>query len=166
MKHVKKISALLLALVMVMGLSVGAMAAPADMTGESGVIGEFTPANTATVRDDSVIIYKEITAYNPESVTVNAPAITFNYTITPGDANKNVYDAESRHDPAANAHAVTKAGVGTPTITGTAAGVLALSPTVSTDQLKASEFGTANRFALTVDFSSIDWNTTGSGAGV
>lgn len=165
MKQIRKIGALVLAGAMMLAMSVTALAAgEANMTGESGVIGEFTTPDVATVQNDAVIIYKEITAYNPETVTVNAPAVTFNYTITPGSAGKGIYDASSHHNPAANAHAVTKAGVGTPTITGTAANVITLVP--GTNTFNASVNGTANRFPLTVNFSSINWNTDGSGAGV
>ena len=165
MKAFKRIGAIVLTGAMTFGMCMTAFAAePANMTGQAGVVGAFDPANTATVQTDTVSIYKEITAYNPESVTVNAPAVTFNYSISAGDAGKNIYDNASHHDPEANAHAVTKAGVGTPTITGTGENVITLVP--GTNTLKASENGTANRFNLTVDFSSINWNTDGSGAGV
>lgn len=163
----KKLGALVLVVVMMLSLSVAAFAT-ADMTGEAGVIGEFANPDTPEVKGDKVVIYKELTAYNPESVTVNAPAVTFTYTISPGEAGKTIIDASSHHNKigteAVNAKATTKAGVGTPTITGTAAGVITLVP--GTNTLKASENGTANRFSLTIDFTSIDWNTTGSGAGV
>ena len=173
MKNIKKISALILALILVLSLTATAFADAADMTGEGGVIGEFPTsgegAHTATTQDDSVVIYKEITAYNPESVTVNAPTITYNYTIGAATvANGTTVKDNASHHAQINstdvqATVAVKAGVGTPTITGTGAGVLAITPA---NQLSASEYGTANRFALTVDFTSIDWTTTGSGAGV
>ncbi len=165
---IKKIGALALALVIVLAMGTTAFAAE-SMTNQGGVIGEFTTPDTATVQNDAVVIYKEITAFNPESCTVNAPTITFNYTIGAATvaAGTTVTDNASHHNlingAAANATVAVKPGVGTPTITGTAAGVLAITPA---DELDASVNGTANRFNLTVDFSSIDWNTTGSGAGV
>ena len=169
---VKKIGCLVLALIMVLAMTATAFAASEDMAGESGVIGEFQAKDTpdTPAKNASVIIYKEITAYNPEECTVNAPTITFNYTITHSAAlaGKNIYDDESHHDPddpATNAHVLTKEGIGTPTITGTGAGVLALVP--GTNTLKASENGTANRFPLTVSFSGIDFTTEpGTGSGV
>lgn len=163
---IKKIGALALALVIV--LAMGTTAFAADMTGENGVIGEFTTADTATVQNDTVVIYKEITAYNPETCTVNAPTITFNYTIGAGAAGMTITDAYSHHnkinDANVNATVKTKAGVGTPTITGTAAGVLAITPA---DQLAASVNGTANRFGITIDFTNVSFTSApGTGAGV
>ena len=163
---IKKIGALALALVIV--LAMGTTAFAADMTGENGVIGEFTTADTATVQNDTVVIYKEITAYNPETCIVNAPTITFNYTIGAGAAGMTITDAYSHHnkinDADVNATVKTKAGVGTPTITGTAAGVLAITPA---DQLAASVNGTANRFGITIDFRNVSFTSApGTGAGV
>ena len=162
MKNMKKILAVALAVMMLAALSVTAMAS-APMTGESGVIGEFTNPDDPTIQQKSVVIYKEITAYNPETCTVNAPTFSYNFTIAAGDAGKDIWDVKTAHDPENNAHVVTKAGVGAPTITGTGAGVIALTPA---DQLNASAKGIANRFPLTIDFSAINFNTAGTGAGV
>lgn len=160
----KKLGAIALVLMLMLSLSVNAFAAEEaeDMSGKSGVIGEFETPDEATTQTDTVVIYKEITAYNPESVTVNAPTITYNYTIGAATVanGTTVTDNASRHEgTGVTATVAVKAGVGTPTITGTGAGVLAITPT---DQLAASKDGTANRFELTVDFSSVDW----AGAGV
>jgi len=166
-KTLKVIGALMLVVALVLSMNLVSFASGASMTNQAGVIGEFTSPDTPTTQNDAVIIYKEITAYNPEASTVNAPTITYNYTIAAGEAGKVITDASSHHNQIngadVNATVTTKAGVGTPTITGTGNGVLALTPA---DQLSASEYGTANRFELTVDFSSIDWATVGSGAGV
>jgi len=176
MKNMKKIGALVLALVMVLSLSAMALAeGEADLTGESGVIGEFTTPDTPTTQNDVVKIYKEITAYNPESCTVNAPTITYNYTIGAATvaAGTTITDNASHHkkinDADVQASVAVKAGVGTPTITGTGAGALAITPA---DQLTASEYGTANRFELTVAFGGIFKTVSGGnttvnyGAGV
>ena len=146
MKNFKKIGAMILALATMFALTSTAFAAE-SMTGESGVIGEFTdsPSNKET----SVVIYKEITAYNPETCVVNAPAITFEYTIEAGDAGIVVTDTKGS--------AVTKAGIGNPTITGTARGKLELVPGDDDQKLNASENGTANRFDLTVSFDGINY---------
>ena len=164
-RTLRKTCALIISMVMLLAIG-GTVMADADMDGEGGVIGEFTTPDVATTQDKTVKIYKEITAYNPETCEVNAPAITFTYTITHDTtlAGADIWDASSHHDPAANVNAKTKEGVGTPTITGTAAGVLALVP--GTDKLDASVNGTANRFPLTIDFSGIDFTTAGTGAGV
>ncbi len=169
MKNIKRISALVLALIMVLALTATALADDATMAGQEGVIGEFTTPDTPVTQTDTVVIYKEITAYNPEACTVNAPTVTYNYTIGAATVatGTTVTDNASHHaqinSTNVNAQVAVKAGVGTPTITGTAAGVLAITPA---NQLSASQYGTANRFNLTVDFSSIDWATTGTGAGV
>ena len=164
-RTLRKTCALIISMVMLLAIG-GTVMADADMDGEGGVIGEFTTPDVATTQDKTVKIYKEITAYNPETCEVNAPAITFTYTITHDTtlAGADIWDASSHHDPAANVNAKTKEGVGTPTITGTAAGVLALVP--GTDKLDASVNGTANRFPLTIDFSGVDFTTAGTGAGV
>lgn len=144
-RTLRKTCALIISMVMLLAIG-GTVMADADMDGQDGVIGEFTNPDVATTQDKTVKIYKEITAYNPETCEVNAPAITFTYTITHDTtlAGADIWDASSHHDPAANVNAKTKEGVGTPTITGTAAGVLALVP--GTDKLDASVNGTANRF--------------------
>lgn len=167
MMKLKKISALALAILMI--TMTGPTFADVSMTDENGVIGEFTEDNPET-KDKAVIIYKEITALNPESCTVNAPAITYNYTISASDslAGKTVTDASSHHNKINNKNmnvsGTTKKGVGAPTITGTGNGVLALVP--GTHTLGAAPTGKANRFQLTVDFSSVDFLTDGTGAGV
>ncbi|MBO4747710.1 MAG: hypothetical protein IKX04_04735 [Clostridiales bacterium] len=164
-KSLRKTGALIISMVMLLAIG-GTVMADADMSGEGGVIGEFGTPDVATTQDKTVKIYKEITAYNPEDCTVNAPAITYEYTITHSAAlaGADIYDASSRHDPASNVHSTTKEGIGTPTITGTAAGQLALVP--GTDTLTASENGTANRFPLTISFENVDFTAAGAGAGV
>ena len=173
MMKLKKISALVLAIMMI---ALVGLAFAADMDGESGRIGEFVTPDTATTQTDTVVIYKEITAYNPESCTVNAPTITYNYTIggaTVATGTK-ITDNASHHNQIngtdVNVEVAVKAGVGTPTITGVTAsnstagnGALHITPE---DQLKASEYGMANRFPITIDFSGINYTTAGSGAGV
>ena len=170
MTRLRKISALVLAVMMIAVVGLAYASSAEDMTGKSGVIGEFQSPDTpdTPAKQSTIQIYKEITAYNPETCTVNAPAITFSYTISHSDAlaGKSIQDDESHHDPAASSHVLTKQGVGTPTITGTAAGELTLSPTVTTDRLNASVNGTANRFPLTISFAGIDFTTDGTGAGV
>lgn len=157
----KKLVALILAVVMVMAMGSVAFAADANMTGENGVIGEFDPADNPTVQADTLTIYKEITAYNPESVPVNAPTITYTYTIEAATVTSGttITDYGSRHTDGIETTVAVKAGVGTPTITN-----ISLVP--GTNTLNASQNGTANRFPITVDFTSVDWATAGTGAGV
>ncbi len=166
-KTLKKIGALVISTIMVMSLS-AAVFADADLTGD-GVVGDFTN-DAVTVQDDTVLMKKEITAYNPETCTVNAPTITYNYAVSAGSADKDIYDIKTAHDPNNNVHVKTKAGVGSPVISGSVdggttytAGTLVFTPDV---QLNASSEGTKNSFDLKVDFSSIDFTTDGTGAGV
>ena len=166
-----KIIALVLVGVMMMTVVAAVADAPADgnMTEQSGVIGEFPSPDEPESYSDKVVIYKEITAYNPETCEVNAPTITFNYTIGKATvaSGTTVTDNASRHkkngETDVNVKVAVKEGIAGAKISGTAEGVLAITPA---NKLKSSEYGTANRFALTVDFSGCDWATQGSGAGV
>ena len=169
----KKILSLVLAVMMMMTLTAVGFAAGGNMTEQAGVVGEFPEKDQPESYDATIVIYKEITAYNPGGSTVNAPAITFNYTTAPATvaANTTVKDNASRHNKVnnadVNATVAVKAGVGAPTITGTAAGVITLVPGTEAHQLHTAAAGKANRFPLTVDFSTVNFTTNpGTGAGV
>ena len=155
MKNLKKFLAIAIAVVMMAALSVVVLA-DADMNGEAGVIGEFTAVEDIEVQDNAVIIYKEITAYNPAECTVNAPEITYTYTIAAGSSGKNVIDA-------AGIHIATKAGVDPDDVelTNEETG----DNTIvwdNTDTLNASSTGVKNVKPLKIDFSDVEW----PGAGV
>lgn len=167
MTRLRKISALVLAVMMiaVVGLAYGS-SVPETMTSTNGVIGAFSAADTPdSAKNSSLVIYQEITAYNKDGKTVNAPTVTYTYTITGLNGGKTVKDAggTSLHGSGQPLTVITKdarsATIGAATITGTGTGVLALTPA---DQLTASDNGTANRFPLTIDFSGCTW----TGAGV
>lgn len=165
MKNMKKISALVLAVIMMMTVTVVGFAADADLSGD-GVVGDFTN-DAVTAQDKSVKLYKEITAYNPENSTVNAPTITYTYTVTPGIAGKEIYDAKTAHATNTNAHAYTKAGIttGVKVNSGDAGTATSASGTVAwttADQLTASATGTKNTKDLVIDFSGVTY----TGAGV
>ena len=167
MMNLKKIGAILLAVMMMAMAGVSnASSTPEDMTGESGVIGEFTQPDTPTTKVNQLKIYQEITAYNKDGKTVNAPTVTYTYTITGLAGGKQIKDAggAALHNSELSSTIMTKDASstsigGAATITGTGNGVLALTPA---DQLAASDNGTANRFPLTIDFSGCTW----TGAGV
>ena len=155
MKNLKKILALAIAVVMIATLGVSVFAAE-DMDSEGGVIGEFTALEDLEIQYNAVIIYKEITAYNPETCTVNAPEITYTYTIGAGSSGKNVIDA-------AGIHVATKAGVDPDDVelTNEETG----DNTIvwdNTDTLNASSTGVKNVKPLKIDFSDVEW----PGAGV
>ena len=175
MKMMKKIAAIVLAIMMIAMVGL-AYADPttADMGGsgtEDGVIGEFTSADTPTIYNNYVILYKEITAFNAESSTVNAPTITYQYAIAPGAAGSgdNLKDAggASLHATGNAVAVTTKAGQSGATISGATSttgtysrGELALTPAVQL-QTAPSTAGYKNVFPLKVDFSGVTWNGAG-----
>lgn len=123
--------------------------------------GTWASPDTPVAQGNIVTIYKEITAYNPETCTINAPTITYSYSITAGDSGKDIYDAKANHNPNANAHAYTKAGVGTPVITTSLNGTtftgatdtdhekLKITPAIT---MNASSTGTANKYKIHITF--------------
>ena len=153
MKNLKKILAVVLAMVLMAAMSVTMFAAdPADMNGEGGVIGEFTaPTQSASAKPTSLKIYKEITAYNPTACTVNAPTMSYTYAITAGSSGKDVIDA-------AGVHAQTKAGI-ISGVTLSNDGAIAWTPA---ETLSAGPDGVKNVKDITIDFSDVEF----AGAGV
>ena len=166
MKILKKIGALMLAVMMIAVLGVaGATSAPVSFTGENGVIGEFTSPDTPVAKNSSVLLYKEITAYNKDASTVYAPVIEYSYTIAPGSANKSVKDAGgSLHASGTAVEVLTKEGPTGATISGSVNGTnytlgkLSLTNDV---QLTTADAGYANKFPLKVDFSDVTWGAAG-----
>ena len=152
----KRIATILLALLLVLAVSFGALAEE-DMNGEGGKIGEFQkPDKPDAAKANTLIIYKYINAYNETSTQVNAPTITYEYTIAPGTAGAKVKDSDSTsiHAQGQSVEVQVKDGPSGATISN-----LALTPS---DELDASSSGKANNFKLTVDLSNVTW----PGAGV
>jgi len=83
----KKIGALVLAVVMIMAMSATAFATNLEENGETGVAGDWNEADIERTVQRSVNIKKEIIAYNPNgddsATTVYAPVFTYTYTVTP-----------------------------------------------------------------------------------
>ncbi len=166
----KKLLALVLAAMMLMAMMTTAMAANADMTGqgtEDGVIGEYTAQDTQTKYGNTVILYKEIKAYNETAGSVYAPTITYNYTIAPGAAGAQVKDAGgvALHKSKNAVEVQTKAGPDGAKISGSVDngdnytdGQLVFTPAVS---LNTSTDGTKNVFKLKVDLSGVEWKAAG-----
>lgn len=148
--NLKKLGTLVIAIIMTMTVGLAFATSP-DMDGEAGRIGEFdstaTPAESPTLVGDSVIIYKELTAFNPSASKINAPTISYAYSIATGSKDKKITDA-------AGVEVLTYAGVGQPTITST----VAWSPA---DELDASAGGTVNRKPITIDFTGITFPRAG-----
>ena len=129
----KKIGAVLLTVAMALAMNSTVFAAPGtpeelEGDGEEGVVGQFyggVGVDTPEVKDDSINLKKEIIAFNPNGTTVNAPVVTYTYTVTPADVSTNptVTDEDDDHTSGSAVTAPVKAGITTGVVvTGTAAG--------------------------------------------
>ncbi len=175
---IKKIGAAILALMFVFVLALDVSALAADNDGDlvtDGIAGNtdgvWENADTPVVQTDkTAILYKEIKAYNPDNSKVNAPTITYTYTVTPGSKDKDIYDDIENHESEVNAHVLTKQGItagikvngGDEGDTTKATGTLSWSPSEEDDQLSANNAGEKNTKQITIDFSQV----TFTGAGV
>ena len=120
-KGFKKFSAFLLTAVMALAMNSTVLAAPGTTEelagdGEEGVVGQFNGGvgvDTPEVKDDSINIKKEIVAFNPNGTTVNAPVVTYTYTVTPANvpANTTITDEDADHTSGAAVNAPVKAGL-------------------------------------------------------
>ena len=164
----KKISALVIAAVMM--LSLGAIAFAADNDGS--LVGDGIAGNTDGVwatQDTPVVqsaakvsILKELKAYNPDDdTTISAPTISYPYTVTAGAAGKDIYDNEDNHATGASAHVLTKAGIliglKINNVAGTT-GTISWSPA---ETITASSAGYKNTKSLEIDFSEVAFNGAG-----
>ena len=104
----RKVASIFVATAMVAALGVSAMATELP---EEGVTGDKDPA---TALETTLVIQKDLKVYNPSADEVYGPGVSYTYTIGAGSAEKEITDADG-------VKALTKAGVGTPTITGSVA---------------------------------------------
>ena len=154
MSNWKKTCAVLLTAILILAMSVSALAD-----------GEPTLDNHAVTTTNEVVrIVKEITVYNPENATVNEPTATYTYTIAAGSADKIIKDGQ---DP--QVQAPTIAGVTTgikvasqtsPTAASGTSVTLTYSPTADAT-LNASAAGTANEKWVEFDFSGVNFGAPG-----
>ena len=163
MKNLKKIGALVLAVVMIMAMSTTAFAA--DLTGgETGNFYGGVGVDTPTSQGKTVNIQKEITAYNPDEPYVYGPEITYTYTIASATGDELVQITDDTQDHTSGVASVTTAlgsaaiQSGTPTLTGTSANTIAWT---NADILDADDAGVANIKNLTVDFSNVIFKQPG-----
>lgn len=126
----RKVASIIVATAMVAALGVSAMALEIPT---SGVVGDNDPAEAL---EATITIKKELTAYNPETVDVYAPNITYSYTISGIDANKVITDS-------ANVTATTKPGPDGATITSEI-------KWENTELIHASSDGVANTKEITI----------------
>ncbi len=139
----RKVTSICIATAMVAAMGLTSLA-DENIGGNGTVLGNKDPADAL---EKTLVIEKELTAYNAETTSIYAPNISYSYTAT-GVSGKTVTDSDG-------VSAVTKAGVTTGlTITGVA--------WTDAEQINASSTGVANRKDITIDFSGVDF----PGAGV
>ena len=159
-KGFRKIGAVLLTFAMALAMNATVFAAPAELTnGEVGGSSTFATDNPLS-QDKSIILKKELTVYNVNETTINAPTISYTYAITAGAAGVSVTDATTDHANDTAVTVQTKAGV-TPnlvTLSGTSANTIAWT---SGETVTAADDGAANLKDLTIDFSNVVFGAAG-----
>lgn len=117
MKKGKKIGAIVLAIVMI--AMVGLAYAVEDFSnGKAGEFSDYDSSNPDTtgdgskaVKEKTINIKKQFISINASETTVNAPAFTYIYTVTPADAaNLTVIDSPVKHASGTAVQVPVKAG--------------------------------------------------------
>ena len=167
MKNIKRISALVLALIMVLALTATAFAA--DLGGsETGVAGTWTAQDTPIQQDKTINILKEITAFNPDETYVYGPAIEYTYAIASASGTELVQITDETTNHASGVATVFPAALGaaditsgTPSLTGTAANTIAWTNSDILEADTVANGGAANYKKLAIDFSSVVFSKPG-----
>ena len=137
MKTMRKITALFLVLALLLALSATVFAAE---IGDGGI-------TNLTAEDKTITLKKQITAYNPTGLDINAPTITYNYSIAAGSANKTIKDPN---------------GIGTATVAGPTGATITSSVSWSpAEQLQTAQGGKENYKTITVSFSAVTFPSAG-----
>ena len=168
MKTLKKIGAIVIVVMMVLGMSTTVLADGQSLT--------MHDATELTTINEVVRILKEITVYNTASATVNEPTASYTYGISAGSANKLVTDANS-NTAYTKAGVFTGTGVSMTTQTNSTAAVTTSSTAATTtltyapentngasgaaEQLNATAAGTANTKWIDIDFSGVVFGAPG-----
>lgn len=155
---IKKIGAIVLAVIMIMAMSTTAFATGTTLEG-NGEQGAFSNPDTPVSQGKTLVLSKEITAYNFDETSIKAPTISYTYTIGAATVNSTdtITDAAGKHTSGNSVTVPVKAGVGAPTIANS--GVVAWT---TADSLTAANAGAANKKDISIDFSSVVF----TGAGV
>ncbi|MBR4914814.1 MAG: hypothetical protein IKZ42_06005 [Clostridiales bacterium] len=138
----RKVTSIFVATFMVAAMGVTALATELPATGVTG------SNNPADALETTLVIKKDLKVYNPSETAVYGPGVSYSYTIAPGTAEKQITDADG-------IKALTKAGVGEPTITGSLS-------YPNDEKVTASSTGASNLKDIEISFA----NVTFPGAGV
>lgn len=157
----KKIGAIILAVMMLAVVVVSLADGEVTLTsGEVGGSSTFATDNP-TSQSKAVKIAKELTVYNKDETTINAPTITYSYKITADNSGVSITDATSDHANNTAVTVETKAGELTNlSVNGTAGdtGTISWTPT---ETVTAADTGAANLKYLTIDFTNVVFGAAG-----
>lgn len=156
-----KISALVLALVMALAMSTTAFATsePANLT--NGEIGGFTSSDSPISQEKTIKIAKELTVYNKDETSINAPTVSYSYTVTAGAAGVSITDATTDHTSGTAITVQTKAGVLTGLKVNNTSGATGTISWASTETVTAADGGAANLKYLNIGFSDVVFGAAG-----
>lgn len=165
MKNIKRISALVLALIMVLALTATAFAADLN---SNGVIGDsaFTQDNP-TSQGKVINLKKELTVFNPDETYVYGPDFRYTYTLRAGNGGKSITDAASQHSSDVSTVTTTLSGIvnGATVNNGThgdpwtwAQGTVIWS---NSDILEATAAGKTNLKDISIDFTNVVFSQPG-----
>ena len=154
----KRFLTLVLSFIVIVSMCASAFAsAPTPTIDSNGEQGAFASPDTPVSQDKTLVIEKELRAYNADGDAVMAPNISYSYSIAPVTdvTGLTITDAANKHDPEGSVTAPVKAGITGATITSTVAWA-------STEEIQASATGTPSKKPISIDFS----NVVFTGAGV
>jgi hypothetical protein len=158
-KMLKRVGAVSLSTVVMLGMSTTAMAASLS-EGEIGGGNSFKTDNP-TVQTKTINIEKELTVYNPTEATIYAPAITYTYSLAPASGTELVTVTDEASDHASNLATTVTVLPGVTdnaTLTGTGTGVIAWT---NAETVTAAPNGYANIKNLAVSFENVVFTEPG-----
>lgn len=160
MDMMKKIWALVLAVVMVMTLNATVFAdgKTLDTNGEQGV---FASKDTPAIQNKTLVLEKEIKVYNLDEASIKAPTISYTYSINAATVTSgtSVTDSDKNgtiHEAGVSVTVPVKAGVGIPIIANS--GVVAWT---AEEDVDAGTDGESNVKDIAIDFSSVAFTGPG-----